>query len=283
MTSCRFESCESVMHGQSGGFRCCGENLDQINRAFDAANCPLCLLEGLVAIPDGGDFKAHHAGAVPVAIEVNLGVGGVFVIAGDMDAQVDVLSIGADLALNLIACVVAVLVEELHSENHVVQSLQSFDAFVRVMELVIEDKDRILEDCQEIIESIMTTDDLDKRINAMQEQALGMAQRIRELVSENARVSRDQRDFQSEYEPLTRRYEEMTKRIGAAQKDKADKEMRAKRISLYMRLLKEQEECLEFDPVLFTAFVEKVIVSGEKKQVTLTFVMRDGSEHQVHC
>ena len=32
-----------------------------------------------------------------------------------------------------------------------------------------------------------------------------------------------------------------------------------------MRMLAEQEECLEFDPALFTAFVERVVVSGDEK------------------
>ena len=48
-----------------------------------------------------------------------------------------------------------------------------------------------------------------------------------------------------------------------------------------MRMLKEQEECLEFDPVLFAAFVEKIIVSGHKKEIVLTFILRDGSEHRI--
>ena len=60
-----------------------------------------------------------------------------------------------------------------------------------------------------------------------------------------------------------------------------DRECRAKRISLFMRMLAEQEECLEFDPALFTAFVEKVVVSGTKKDVRLVYVMRDGSEYKV--
>lgn len=38
-----------------------------------------------------------------------------------------------------------------------------------------------------------------------------------------------------------------------------------KRIALFMRLLASQEECLGFDPALFTAVVEKVVVSGTKK------------------
>ena len=49
-----------------------------------------------------------------------------------------------------------------------------------------------------------------------------------------------------------------------------------------MRILAGQEECLEFDPTLFTAFVEKVIVvSGTKKDVRMAFVLRDGSEYEV--
>lgn len=43
-------------------------------------------------------------------------------------------------------------------------------------------------------------------------------------------------------------------------------------------MLAAQKECLEFDPALFTAFVERVVVSGTKKDVRLTYVMRDGEE-----
>jgi len=38
-----------------------------------------------------------------------------------------------------------------------------------------------------------------------------------------------------------------------------------------------------YDLSLFTAFVEKVIVSGEKKAVLLTFVLRDGSKYPVEA
>ena len=58
-------------------------------------------------------------------------------------------------------------------------------------------------------------------------------------------------------------------------------ECRAKRISLFMRMLAGQEECLEFDPTLFTAFVEKVVVRGTKKEARLAFVLRDGSDYKV--
>ena len=68
--------------------------------------------------------------------------------------------------------------------------------------------------------------------------------------------------------------------VSAIQREKYDREYRAKRISLFMRMLAGQEECLEFDPAVFTAFVEKVVVSGTKKDVRLVYVLRDGSEYR---
>ena len=48
-----------------------------------------------------------------------------------------------------------------------------------------------------------------------------------------------------------------------------------------MRMLGGQEECLKFDPAVFTAFVVKVVVSGTKKDGQLRYVLRDGSEYKV--
>ena len=75
--------------------------------------------------------------------------------------------------------------------------------------------------------------------------------------------------------------EKLAAKIAAIQREKEDKEYRAKRISLFMRMLARQEECLEFDPAVFTAFVEKVVVSGTKKDVQLVYVLRDGSEYMI--
>lgn len=88
-------------------------------------------------------------------------------------------------------------------------------------------------------------------------------------------------EFKPEYDRLAARYEKLAERIAEIQREKNDREYRAKRISLFMRILAGQEECLEFDPALFTAFVEKVVISGTKKDVRLVYVMRDGSEYKV--
>lgn len=101
------------------------------------------------------------------------------------------------------------------------------------------------------------------------------------LVNENARTQKTEDEFTPEYDRLVGQYEKLAARIATIQREKEDREFRAKRISLFMRMLGGQEECLKFDPAVFTAFVEKVVVSGTKKDVRLVFVLRDGSEYKV--
>ena len=67
--------------------------------------------------------------------------------------------------------------------------------------------------------------------------------------------------------------------MAAIASGKNDRAYRAKMIGLFLQMLTGQEECLSFDPALFVGFVEKVVVSGAKKDVRMRFVMMDGREY----
>ena len=73
-------------------------------------------------------------------------------------------------------------------------------------------------------------------------------------------------------------HERLVSRIEKAEAEKKDRKDRARKIELYMSLLARQDDELDFDPVLFALFVDKVIVSGTKRDVHLRFVLADGSE-----
>ena len=150
--------------------------------------------------------------------------------------------------------------------------------FIQVMARLLASKQAVLEGCRQILDEVLTTDEQARQIAKLQDQAVGLAQRIRGLVNENARTQMTEDEFTPEYDRLVGQYEKLAAKIAAIQREKEDKEYRAKRISLFMRMLAGQEECLEFDPAVFTAFVEKVVVSGTKKDVRMRFVLRDGSE-----
>lgn len=153
--------------------------------------------------------------------------------------------------------------------------------FVQVMARLLANRHAVLEDCRRVLDEVLSTDEQSRQIAKLQDQAVGLAQRIRSLVNENARTQMTDEEFKPEYDKLAARYEKLAERIAALQREKDDKEYRVKRISLFMRMLTRQEECLGFDPAVFTTFVENVVVSGTKKDVQLLYVLRDGSEHKI--
>ena len=58
------------------------------------------------------------------------------------------------------------------------------------MQRVLSQKDAILIACREALNEAFDTTELDKAATRLQDQALGMAERVRLLVDENARVQR---------------------------------------------------------------------------------------------
>ena len=155
------------------------------------------------------------------------------------------------------------------------------DGFMEALQRMIADKDTVLAECQTILDAVLSTAELDRQTDKLQDQTVGLLQRMRELVTQNAQESMDQKAFQKQYDELAARHEKLTGKISALQHEKDSKERRARKIKLFMNRLAAQEACLDFDPTLFTILVDKVIVSGTKQKPTLTFVLQDGSEHIV--
>lgn len=85
------------------------------------------------------------------------------------------------------------------------------------------------------MDEVLTTDEQSRQIAKLQDQAVGLAQRIRGLVNEKARTQMTEDEFTPEYDRLVSQYEKLAAMTAAIQREKEDKEYRAKRMSLFMR------------------------------------------------
>ena len=146
-------------------------------------------------------------------------------------------------------------------------------AFVQVMQRVLSQKDEILTACREALDEAFDTAELDKAATRLQDQALGMAARVRQLVEENARVQRDQEEFKEDYEALIAEHAKLSEKIQAIAEQKRNKAERRRRIEIFLRILEEQQECAGFDPGMFVALVDKVIVLHDGR---MEFCFRNG-------
>ena len=134
----------------------------------------------------------------------------------------------------------------------------------------------VLSACQESINAILGAED--DKLEKLRDQANELAEKARSLISLRAQVGTEQKAFEREYKRVTSQYERIVGKIEGVEKEKADRERRVKRIRLFMMALEKQEEGLEFDAVLVSVLLEKVVVSGTKKDVRVRFILADGSE-----
>ncbi|MDO4355972.1 MAG: recombinase zinc beta ribbon domain-containing protein [Clostridia bacterium] len=162
------------------------------------------------------------------------------------------------------------------STPHVTQDALE-QAFVSVMQEVITEKDSIFAVCREVLDEVLNTSELDRVATRLQDQALGMAERVRKLVEENARVRRDQEEYQREYDALAAEHEKLSEKIRSVEEQKRDKTDRRRQIEVFIRMLETQEECVGFDTYSFVALVDKVVVRQDRK---LEIIFRNGMKYE---
>ena len=149
-------------------------------------------------------------------------------------------------------------------------------AFVSVMQKVIAEKDAIFAVCREVLDEVLNTSELDRIATRLQEQTMMISARARRLVEENARVRRDQDEYQREYDALVVEHEKLSRQIQEVEAQRKDKADRRRRIEVFLRMLEEQAECMQFEPYTFVALVDKVVVRQDRK---LDFCFRNGMNY----
>lgn len=144
------------------------------------------------------------------------------------------------------------------------------------MQRILQEKNEILVACRAALDAVFDTIELDRAAKRLEEQALGIAERVRKLVEENMRVQMNQEEYHQEYNALAEDYEKASEKRRRLAEQKQDKADRRRKIEIFLRMLEQQDECLEFDPYTFVELVDKVDVGKDKK---LVFYSRGGMNY----
>lgn len=163
-----------------------------------------------------------------------------------------------------------------YSTPHVTQD-ELEKALISVMQKVISEKDAIFAVCREALDEVLDTSELDRSATRLQEQTMLISARARRLVEENARVRRDQEEYQREYDALVAEHEKLSEKIRSVEEQKKDKADRRRKVEIFLRMLEEQTECIGFEPYNFVALVDRVVVGQDRK---LEFIFRNGMKYE---
>ena len=152
------------------------------------------------------------------------------------------------------------------------------DIFVKAVNKLIAGKEEILENIVLLQEQLTDTTELDKERDRLATELSALADRVQELISENARVARNQEEYNREYASLAGQYEETRQQYEKACDDIQNRHIRAEQMDRFIQSLRGQELVKEFDERLWCSLADFITVYGED-DIRVTF--KDGTNIKV--
>jgi DNA invertase Pin-like site-specific DNA recombinase len=147
--------------------------------------------------------------------------------------------------------------------------------FVSAVGKLLENKNEIIADLDEIKERLFDTSSLDTECAELESEIAVTAELIGKCIEENARTIVNQDEFSKRYAALAGRYETAKSRLGEIGEAKLDIKARRDMIGEYLAVLRKQDSLVtEFDERLWYSLAESVTVAS-KEDVRFTF--RDGT------
>jgi site-specific DNA recombinase len=149
-------------------------------------------------------------------------------------------------------------------------------AFLKAFNIILKNRDEILQSYEAIIHTLTDTSKLDKESTKLQSELEVVTELLRKCFEENAYNAMDQLEYQERYIALVEHYENI--KNGLIEINDKFLERNAKRESIREFILaREQSDTLltEFEEEFWNATIEEVRVYSEHQ---ITFIFKDGIE-----
>ena len=141
--------------------------------------------------------------------------------------------------------------------------------FLKAVNKLIANRDTIKADFEAIKDMLFSTKDLELARDALQQEMEVVSKMIEDAIGENARIAIDQTDFQSRYDALVKRFDDVKEKFDVACAEIDDKRVRRATIEQFLGDLDRQIPLTEFEPEAWHSLVDFVTVySAEDIRVT---------------
>ena len=149
------------------------------------------------------------------------------------------------------------------------------DAFVHAVNQLIENKADVLDSITLLKERLTDTEALEEEWDKISTDLNLLADKVQQLIAENARVAQNQDDYDQKYSELVSRYEAAKKQYDKTCDDIQYRKARSRQMDSFIKELQEQELIKEFDARLWGSLVDFITVYS-KDDIRVTF--KDGTE-----
>jgi len=150
------------------------------------------------------------------------------------------------------------------------------EKFVIAYNKVMREKQRIIEDVNEVIKLLSDTSELDAKVIELQNKMEVISGLVDKMIKENTRTAQNQVEFARKYEELSTQYESEKNALDKALEKRAYMQAQEIKMKAYLEEIKKADNYLpEWSNDVWMLMVEKAIVNRDK---TITFKFTSGTE-----
>ena len=149
------------------------------------------------------------------------------------------------------------------------------DGFVAAFNQLLGDKERILDDCRLMQNTLTDCEGIDGQIAALEQEIEVVTELTKRCISENAQAALSQSEYNTRYNGLVQRYNTATANLENLQKTKADRATKADAFGAFIFRVQELDTLTEFDEKLWLTIIDTVTVRADGR---MTFHFQSGVE-----
>ena len=150
------------------------------------------------------------------------------------------------------------------------------EAFVRVVNSLITDREEILTELRAVRDTLSGTEGLEAEQKRLAEQMNADAEAVQSLIAENARVAQDQTKYNIRYEALASRFEDTKERYEQVTSDITARGIRRREFDQFIRAVESLPDAItEFDEALWGSLVDHLTVHAKDN---IVFTLTSGME-----
>ena len=140
----------------------------------------------------------------------------------------------------------------------------------------MQEKDRILEDINDVIQLLSDTSELDTKVVELQNKMEVISGLVDKMIKENTRTTQDQVEFNKRYDELSAQYESEKNDLDKTLEKRAYKQAQEIKMKAYLEEIKKADNYLpKWSNDVWMIMVKKAIVNRDK---TITFKFTSGTE-----
>ena len=149
------------------------------------------------------------------------------------------------------------------------------DAYSKFM----EDRSKVVEDCQEMIGILDNTVNMEKEKEALSKKAVEIIVLVENLINKNSTVPMSQEEFQTKYDEYDKEHSKIINKIGKLENEIIKKKAQAKHLQAFVDDLANRPTVLEeWDENVWSYLIDRATVNNDE---SITFLFRNGNEINV--